>query len=66
VAIFPELAWQWRLEVSDRKNWQHFTLLDFESLKKKYGVTWVIVRNGSSVGMPCPYENPAVTVCQIP
>jgi hypothetical protein len=66
VALFPELAWQWRLEVRDRKNWQHFTLSDFEFLRKKYGVTWVIVRNGSSVGMPCPYENPAVTVCQIP
>jgi hypothetical protein len=66
VALFPDLAWQWKLEVSDRKDWQHFTLTDFESLKKKYGVTWVIVRNGSSVGMPCPYENSAVAVCQIP
>jgi len=66
VALFPELAWQWKLEVSDRKNWQHFTLSDFESLKKKYGVTWVIVRNPSSSGMPCPYENSTVTVCQIP
>jgi hypothetical protein len=66
VALFPDLAWQWKLEVSDRKNWQHFTLSDFESLKKKYQVTWVIVTNGSSAGMPCPYENSAVTVCQIP
>ncbi len=66
VALFPDLAWQWKLEVSDRKNWQQFTLSDFESLKKKFGVTWVVVKNGSSAGLPCPYENPAVTVCQIP
>jgi len=66
VALFPELAWQWKLEGSDRKNWQRFTLADFESLKKKYGVTWVIVRNGGAAGLPCPYENTAVMVCQIP
>jgi hypothetical protein len=66
VAVFPDLAWQWNLEVTDRENWLHFTLADFERLKKKYGVTWVIVERPGVAGLPCPYANPAVMVCQIP
>ena len=66
VALFPELAWQWNLEVSGRKNWRQFKIEDFKRLKKNYGVTWVIVRTGSSAGLPCSYENSAVTVCEIP
>jgi hypothetical protein len=66
VAVFPDLAWQWNLEVTDRENWARFTLADFEFLKKKYGVTWVIVERPGIPGLPCPYTNPAVAVCQIP
>ena len=66
VAVFPELAWQWNLEVMDRKNWTQFALADFERLKKKYGVTWVIVEQPGVAGLSCPYANRAVMVCQIP
>jgi len=48
VAVFPELAWQWNLEVTDRENWEQFTLTDFERLRKKYGVAWVIVEQPAS------------------
>jgi hypothetical protein len=43
-----------------------FTLADFERLKKKYGVTWVIVERPGVVGLSCPYANNAVMVCRIP
>jgi hypothetical protein len=66
VSVFPELAWQWKLETSDRQSWPQFVLGDFERLKKKYGVTWVMVSKGKSVGLPCAYENSAVMVCEIP
>jgi hypothetical protein len=66
VAVFPELAWQWNLEVTDRENWAQFTLADFERLKKKYGVTWVIVEQPGVAGLSCLYANRAVMVCQIP
>ena len=66
VAVFPELSWQWNLEVMDRENWTQFTLADFERLRKKYGVTWVIVDQPGVAGLPCPYANRAVMVCQIP
>ncbi|HEX2776425.1 MAG TPA: hypothetical protein VHN10_07280, partial [Candidatus Acidoferrales bacterium] len=66
VALFPELAWQWKLEVKDRQNWPQFTLADFERLKKKYGVTWVIVVRPGVTGFSCPYANSQVMVCRIP
>ena len=66
VALFPELAWQWKLEVKDRQNWPQFTLADFERLKKKYGVTWVIVVRPGVAGLACPYANSQVMVCRIP
>jgi hypothetical protein len=66
VALFPDLAWQWDLEVTGRKNWVHFTLDDFDRLKKKYGVNWVIVERPGVPGLTCPYSNRAVMVCQIP
>lgn len=66
VAVFPDLAWQWNLEVTDRENWTQFTLADFEHLKKKYGVTWVIVARPGVSDLSCPYSNTQVMVCQIP
>ena len=66
VALFPELAWQWNLEVTDRENWKQFTLSDFERLKKKYGVAWVIVVRPGVPGLSCPYANSEVMVCRIP
>jgi hypothetical protein len=66
VAVFPELAWQWNLEVTDRENWEQFTLTDFERLRKKYGVAWVIVEQPGVAGLSCPYANRAVMVCRIP
>jgi hypothetical protein len=64
--VFPDLAWQWNLEVTDRENWARFTLADFEFLKKKYGVAWVIVVRPGVAGLSCPYDNSQVMVCQIP
>src|SRR5271168_563335 len=66
VEVFPDLAWQWKLELDTRKNWNNFRLEDFERLKKNYKVTWVIVQNPPTPGLNCPYSNPTVSVCQIP
>jgi len=66
VALFPELAWQWNREVTDRENWAQFRLADFKRLKKQYGVTWVIVEHPGVAGLSCPYTNRQVMVCRIP
>jgi len=66
VEVFPDLAWQWKLETDTRKNWDHFQLEDFERLKRSYLVSWVIVRKPGATGLDCRYSNSTVTVCRIP
>jgi hypothetical protein len=66
VEVFPDLAWQWKLENSARTNWTQFTGDDFERLKKKLGVTWVVIEGPAVAPLECPYANPRVHVCRIP
>ena len=66
VEVFPDLAYQWKLELAGREKWASFNLDDFERLKKKFGVGWVILERPGVAGMPCPYANCAVMVCRIP
>jgi hypothetical protein len=66
VEVFPDLAWQWKLELDTRKNWEKFRVEDFQRLKRENKVTWVIVQNPQTPGLDCPYSNDAVSVCQIP
>jgi hypothetical protein len=65
VEVFPDLAWQWKLELDTRKNWDNFRLEDFQRLKRENKVTWVVVQNPPTPGLSCPYSNEAVSVCKI-
>jgi hypothetical protein len=66
VEVFPDLAWQWKLETEPRRNWDHFGLADFQRLKRDYLVSWVIVQPPGVAGLDCPYANGTVIVCRIP
>ena len=66
VEVFPDLAWQWKLETDGTANWTHFQGDDFARLKKKYGVTWVILEGPAIPPLACPYANSRVRVCEIP
>jgi hypothetical protein len=65
VQLFPNLAYQWKLEVSGEEGWRNFQAADFQRLKKKYGVNWVIVEQPGVPGLSCPYANTAVKVCRL-
>jgi len=52
--------------LAGREKWSSLGLEDFERMKKKFGVGWVILERAGVVGMPCPYVNRAVMVCRIP
>jgi hypothetical protein len=65
VEVFPDLAYQWKLEVSGEENWKSFRAADFQHLKKKYGVNWVILEQPGVPGLSCPYANAAVRVCRL-
>jgi len=65
VQLYPDMAYQWKLEVSGEEGWRNFQAADFQRLKKKYGVTWVILEQPGVPGLSCPYANAAVRVCRL-
>ncbi len=66
VSMFPRLAEGWWAQVQDQMPWKKFRLKDFERLKNKYGVNWVVVEQPGAEGLDCVYENKVVRVCRLP
>jgi hypothetical protein len=69
-SMFPQLSVKWLEQVEDQKNWKQLGKEDFERLRQKYGVAWVVLEQPghaehSPPGMECPYENSAVRVCRV-
>jgi hypothetical protein len=64
-SMFPPLSVEWSRQIEDEKNWKQFGNADFERLRQKYGVSWVIVQQPGPEGLECPYANAAVRVCEI-
>lgn len=66
VTQIPELAPAWARQVTAQKGWSHFELRDFEHLKEKFGVDWVLVSYPQLSGLPCTWHNGSLAVCRIP
>jgi hypothetical protein len=64
-SMFPPLSVKWAEQVADQNNFEHFGKEDFERLRQKYGVSWVVVRQPGPAGLECPYENSTVRVCRV-
>ena len=64
-SMFPPLSVKWAEQIADQKNFEKFGKEDFERLRRKYGVSWVVVQQPGPPGMGCPYENSAVRVCLV-
>jgi hypothetical protein len=64
VTQVPELGPRWEEQVQAANGWQHFQLSDFQALKTKFGVNWVLLQNNVA-DLDCPYHNRAVSVCRI-
>jgi len=46
VSMFPQLGPdEWLMQTAGQKNWKSFQLNDFEFLRQKYGVNWVILQS---------------------
>jgi hypothetical protein len=63
--MFPPLAEEWWNEYQAQVNWKHFGVPDFLGLKRRYGVSWVVLESPGVPGLSCPYRNDAVMVCQL-
>ena len=62
----PRLSQRWLEEVEAQRGWEHFTPPDYEHLKARFGINWVLIERPARAGMDCPYENTALLVCRIP
>jgi hypothetical protein len=67
VSMFPALAEEWQEQVNAQREWTKFQLADFQKLKARYGVDWVVVEveQPGATGLACPYRNSRVRVCKI-
>jgi hypothetical protein len=64
-SMFPPLSVPWLEQVQDQKNWKQLGRTDFQRLRQKYGIGWVVVEQPGPAGLQCPYENSAVRVCRV-
>jgi hypothetical protein len=64
-SMFPPLSVPWLEQVEDQKNWKQLGKTDFQRLRQKYGISWVVVEQPGPAGLQCPYENSAVRVCRV-
>ena len=64
-SAFPPLSVDWLEQVRDAENWVHFQKDDFERLRGKYGVSWIVVEQPGPAGLDCPYQNSVVRVCRL-
>jgi hypothetical protein len=70
VSMFPPLADEWWSQEQAQTPWASLGLQDFERLKQKYGVSWIVTTQ-QVAGIQCPYESDAgaanvVRVCRLP
>jgi len=66
VTQVPSLAPQWHEQQEAMAGWSHFQRADFERLKARFGVNWVVVSYPPPDGLTCPWHNGSISVCQIP
>ena len=65
VSMFPPLADEWWEQFQAQRKWKEFGLQDFQQLRIKYGVSWIVLQPSALTGLNCPYENHAVRVCRL-
>jgi hypothetical protein len=64
-SMFPPRSIEWLEQLQAQQPWKQFQREDFQRLRLKYGVTWVIVEQPGPTGLDCPYVNSAVRVCRL-
>ena len=66
VSMFPPLAQRWWEQFQTLRGWKSFQKADFEELKSRLGVSWVVLQQPGFADLECPYQNSAVRVCSLP
>jgi hypothetical protein len=66
VAMFPNLADEWKQMSNATDGLNHFRAQDFTRLAGEYPVTWTVIHGPAPAGMDCPYQQRGYSVCRIP
>jgi hypothetical protein len=66
VTKVPQLGPAWKDQTLAQAGWPNFQLADFERLKSRFGVDWVLVSYPQSTPLDCHWHNTTLAVCQIP
>jgi hypothetical protein len=66
VAMFPDLAGEWKQMSNATYGLNHFQAQDFTRLASQYPVTWAVIHGLAPEGMICPYQQRGYSVCRIP
>jgi hypothetical protein len=66
VALFPDLADEWKQMSNATYGLNHFTRPDFVRLRQQYpAVTWTVIHGNAPAGLSCPYQKRGYAVCQL-
>ena len=65
VSVFPRAAGEWWSERQMTLGWEGWSRDDFEGLRGRTPVTWVVVELRQASGLECPYRNTSVAVCRL-
>ena len=66
VTQVPELGPRWAEEVDAQAGWSRFQRADFDRLRARFGVEWVVVSYPPPARLTCLWHNPQLSVCQLP
>jgi hypothetical protein len=66
VAIFPELAPQWKIQRDLELGLDHIPDQERIARLRPSGVTWILLSASSITQLDCPYRNSAVAICRLP
>ncbi len=67
VSLFPKLAVEWKQMSDATYGLNHFSVAQFQWLKREYpAVTWTVIHGSAPVGMDCPYQRKSFSVCRMP
>jgi len=66
VVQVPSLGDAWLEQVQAEQGWAGFGIGDFERLKRRFGVDWVLIAGPAPAGLDCRWHDRKLAVCQIP
>ena len=67
VSLFPDLAVRWKDMSAATYGLNHFSITQFQGLKREYpAVTGTVIHGLAPAGMDCPYQQGGFSVCRMP